>query len=556
MINNNYQFILFLFLLVLSCDKKKHFNDYAVVSAKKEATLAGIKILEMGGNAFDAMIAVDLALSVVYPNAGNLGGGGFLVFRDFNGKTGSLDFREKAPLKASKNMYLDENNNVIPSLSSEGSLSIGVPGTPAGLNEVYKKFGSIPLDSIFKPALMLAKNGFRLTKKQASLFNSSKKKILQLNNQIDLYNHDFHEGFIFKNPQLYNTLNILLKNGFDSFYNGKLADKSVKYIKSKGGIISIEDMNKYTPVWRDPFIFNYNEFRVITMGLPSSGGIVLSQILKSFKFLNTHEIINSEYQYVKSLIELEKLSYADRSYYLGDPDFIKQNFIDSIVSDEYLKKRFSEINFIKPNKSSEIKHGHIKLHESKETTHYSITDSYGNAVSVTTTLNSNFGSKLISPTLGFFYNNEMDDFSIKPGVPNIYGLIGGINNSIYPEKRMLSSMTPTIIEKNNELFMILGSPGGPTIITSILQTILNVTMFNMSIRDAVNKSRFHHLWLPDKIFYESNAFSNKIIDSLKNDGYVFNNKSSSIGRVDAILFKNNKIYTAADPRGDDYADGR
>ncbi|MEC8602436.1 MAG: gamma-glutamyltransferase [Bacteroidota bacterium] len=556
MINNNYQFILFLFLLVLSCDKKKHFNDYAVVSAKKEATLAGIKILEMGGNAFDAMIAVDLALSVVYPNAGNLGGGGFLVFRHFNGKTGSLDFREKAPLKASKNMYLDENNNVIPSLSSEGSLSIGVPGTPAGLNEVYKKFGSIPLDSIFKPALLLAKNGFRLTKKQASLFNSSKKKILQLNNQIDLYNHDFHEGFIFKNPQLYNTLNILLKNGFDSFYNGKLADKSVKYIKSKGGIISIEDMNKYTPVWRDPFIFNYNEFRVITMGLPSSGGIVLSQILKSFKFLNTHEIINSEYQYVKSLIELEKLSYADRSYYLGDPDFIKQNFIDSIVSDEYLKKRFSEINFIKPNKSSEIKHGDIKLHESKETTHYSITDSYGNAVSVTTTLNSNFGSKLISPTLGFFYNNEMDDFSIKPGVPNIYGLIGGINNSIYPEKRMLSSMTPTIIEKNNELFMILGSPGGPTIITSILQTILNVTMFNMSIRDAVNKSRFHHLWLPDKIFYESNAFSNKIIDSLKNDGYVFNNKSSSIGRVDAILFKNNKIYTAADPRGDDYADGR
>ena len=556
MINNSYQYIFFLFLLLISCDKKKYFNDYAVVSAKKEATLAGIKILEMGGNAFDAMIAVDLALSVVYPNAGNLGGGGFLVYRDFNGKTGSLDFREKAPLKASKNMYLDENNNVIPSLSSEGSLSIGVPGTPAGLNEVYKKFGSLPLDSIFKPALMLAKNGFKLTKKQASLFNSSKKKILQLNNKIDLFNHDFHEGFIFKNPQLYNTLNTLLKNGFDSFYNGKLADKSVKYIKSKGGIISIEDMKKYTPVWRDPFIFNYNEFRVITMGLPSSGGIVLSQILKSFKFLNTHEIINSEYQYVKSLIELEKLSYADRSYYLGDPDFIKQNFIDSIVSDEYLKKRFSEINFIKPIKSSEIKHGDIKLHESKETTHYSITDSYGNAVSVTTTLNSNFGSKLISPTLGYFYNNEMDDFSIKPGVPNIYGLIGGINNSIYPEKRMLSSMTPTIIEKNNELFMILGSPGGPTIITSILQTILNVTMFNMSIQDAVNKSRFHHLWLPDKIFYESNAFSNKIIDSLKNDGYLFNNKSSLIGRVDAILFKNNKIYTAADPRGDDYADGK
>ena len=556
MINNSYQYIFFLFLLVLSCDSNKFYNDYAIVSAKKEATLAGIEILEMGGNAFDAMIAVDLALSVVYPNAGNLGGGGFLVYRDFNGNTGSLDFREKAPLKASKNMYLDQNNSVIPNLSREGSLSIGVPGTPAGLNEVYKKFGSLPLDSIFKPALMLAKNGFKLTKKQASLFNSSKNKILQLNDQIELFDHDFHEGFVFKNPQLYNTLKILLENGFKSFYNGELADSAVEYIQSKGGIISTEDMIKYTPIWRDPFIFNYNDLKVITMGLPSSGGIVLSQILKSLKFLDTDEITNSEYQYVKSLVELEKLSYADRSYYLGDPDFIKQNFIDSIVSHKYLKKRFSEINFIKPKKSSEIKHGDIKLYESKETTHYSITDSFGNAVSVTTTLNSNFGSKLISPTLGYFYNNEMDDFSIKPGVPNIYGLIGGINNSIYPEKRMLSSMTPTIIEKNNELFMILGSPGGPTIITSVLQTILNVSMFNMSIQNAVNKSRFHHLWLPDKIYYESNAFSNKVLDSLKNDGYIFNNKPSSIGRVDAILIKNNKIYTAADPRGDDYADGK
>jgi len=308
MINNSYQYIFFLFLLVLSCDKNKFYNDYAIVSAKKEATLAGIEILEMGGNAFDAMIAVDLALSVVYPNAGNLGGGGFLVYRDFNGNTGSLDFREKAPLKANKNMYLDQNNSVIPNLSREGSLSIGVPGTPAGLNEVYKKFGSLPLDSIFKPALMLAKNGFKLTKKQASLFNSSKNKILQLNDQIELFDHDFHEGFVFKNPQLYNTLKILLENGFKSFYKGELADNAVEYIQSKGGIISTEDMIKYTPIWRDPFIFNYNDLKVITMGLPSSGGIVLSQILKSLKFLDIDEITNSEYQYVKSLVELEKLS--------------------------------------------------------------------------------------------------------------------------------------------------------------------------------------------------------------------------------------------------------
>ena len=547
----------YIFLLIIfSCKNQTYYNEYAIVSAKKEATLAGIKILEMGGNAFDAMIAVDLALAVVYPNAGNLGGGGFLIYRDNKGNIGSLDYREKAPLRASEKMFLDNENNIIPNLSREGAFSVAVPGTPAGLFEIYQRFGSIPLDSIFKPALYLAKDGFKLTKRQANLFNSSKNKILELNNNIELFNNDFHEGFLFKNIQLYKTLLYLLENGLNSFYTGKNAEKIIEYLSSKGGIISQDDLVKYQPIWRDPYVFEYKDLKIITMGLPSSGGIVMNQILKSLNFLDQKSLFDSDLKYVRALVELEKLSFADRSFYLGDPDFIDDSFIDSIVSDNYLLSRFNSIDFENPKKSLEIKHGNFNLNESDETTHYSIVDSFGNAVSVTTTLNSNFGSKLIPPSLGFFLNNEMDDFSIKPGYPNIYGLVGGENNSVVSEKRMLSSMTPTIIEKNNKTYMILGSPGGPTIITSILQTILNVSLFNMNIKEAVKRGRFHHIWLPDKIFYEINTFNEKTKNKLTDIGYKFAETFSSIGRVDAILIENNKIFTAPDPRGDDYSYGK
>ncbi len=554
--NKIIQFTYIFLLIIFSCKNQTYYNEYAIVSAKKEATLAGIKILEMGGNAFDAMIAVDLALAVVYPNAGNLGGGGFLIYRDNKGNIGSLDYREKAPLRASEKMFLDNENNIIPNLSREGAFSVAVPGTPAGLFEIYQRFGSIPLDSIFKPALYLAKDGFKLTKRQANLFNSSKNKILELNNNIELFNNDFHEGFLFKNIQLYKTLLYLLENGLNSFYTGKNAEKIIEYLSSKGGIISQDDLVKYQPIWRDPYVFEYKDLKIITMGLPSSGGIVMNQILKSLNFLDQKSLFESDLKYVRSLVELEKLSFADRSFYLGDPDFIDDSFIDSIVSDNYLLSRFNSIDFENPKKSLEIKHGNFNLNESDETTHYSIVDSFGNAVSVTTTLNSNFGSKLIPPSLGFFLNNEMDDFSIKPGYPNIYGLVGGENNSVVSEKRMLSSMTPTIIEKNNKTYMILGSPGGPTIITSILQTILNVSLFNMNIKEAVNRGRFHHIWLPDKIFYEINTFNEKTKNKLIDIGYKFAETFSSIGRVDAILIENNKIFTAPDPRGDDYSYGK
>ena len=551
--------LVILLSITFSCknyNKENHYKNFAIVTAKYEATKAGHKILKMGGNAFDAMIATDLALSVVYPNAGNLGGGGFMVYRTSNSQYGSIDYREKAPLLSSENMYLDKNGNIIKNLSREGSLSIGVPGTVAGLFEVYEKFGTLPLDSIFKPALELAKDGFKLTKKQADLFNSSKSKILINSDSLSLFNKDFKKDMIFSNYKLYKTLKYLLKNGVEGFYDGDISKEIINYVSKKGGILTKEDFLLYKPVWRQPFIYEFDDLKIITMGLPSSGGIVLSQILKSIELISLDNYKTRDINYIKTLIELEKISFADRSRFLGDPDFYDTNIINSLVSTDYLNKRIKSIDFSNPKPSSEIYPGNISFKESNETTHYSILDSFGNAVSVTTTLNSNFGSKIIIPSLGFFMNNEMDDFSIKTGSPNIYGLIGGKVNSVQPQKRMLSSMTPTIIEKDGKLSMILGSPGGPTIITSVLQTILNVYLFNDNLKEAVDHPRFHHLWLPDKIYFEEGAFKQTIIDSLKILGYNFNSKTSSIGRVDAIYIdQNKKIYAAADPRGDDYASG-
>ena len=548
--------LLSIFFSCKNYNNENHYKNFAIVTAKYEATKAGHKILKMGGNAFDAMIATDLALSVVYPNAGNLGGGGFMVYRTSNSQYGSIDYREKAPLLSSENMYLDKNGNIIKNLSREGSLSIGVPGTVAGLFEVYEKFGTLPLDSIFKPALELAKDGFKLTKKQADLFNSSKNKILINSDSLSLFNKNFKKDMIFSNNKLYKTLKYLLENGVEGFYDGDISKEIINYVSKKGGILTKEDFLLYKPVWRQPFIFEFDDLKIITMGLPSSGGIVLSQILKSIELISPDKYKTRDIDYIKTLIELEKISFADRSRFLGDPDFYDTNFINSLMSTDYLNKRIKSIDFSNPKPSSEIYPGNISFKESNETTHYSILDSFGNAVSVTTTLNSNFGSKIIIPSLGFFMNNEMDDFSIKTGSPNIYGLIGGKVNSVQPQKRMLSSMTPTIIEKDGKLSMILGSPGGPTIITSVLQTILNVYLFNDNLKEAVDHPRFHHLWLPDKIYFEEGAFKQTIIDSLKILGYNFNSKTSSIGRVDAIYIdQNKKIYAAADPRGDDYASG-
>jgi gamma-glutamyltranspeptidase/glutathione hydrolase len=555
----NIQYIfLFIFLLLIGCKNKnltKLFKNGMVVSAKVEASNAGVEILKIGGNAFDAMIATDLALSVVYPNAGNLGGGGFMVYRLSNGDNGTLDFREKSPLSSFENMFLDKLGNEIPNLSTKGALAVAVPGTIAGLFEVYRKFGSIPIELIFEPAIQLAENGYKLTANQAQSLNNNRKEIIELNGFSDLFKNKFNEGDLFVNKALGKTLRRILKNGKDEFYKGETAIEIVNYLSKKGGIVKLEDLSIYKPVWRSSLEIEYKDLKIITMGPPSSGGVVLGQILKMIEPFDLSTLSHNSEEYIQLLTESERRSFADRSKYLGDPDF---NYIpvNELLDENYINSRMDDFTFERATQSISVSYGNLSLLESNETTHYSIADAMGNLVSVTTTLNGNYGSKLFPPNLGFFLNNEMDDFSKKPGLPNMYGLIGGKVNSIQPEKRMLSSMTPTIVEKNNKPFLVLGSPGGPTIITSVLQTILNVNDFKFNIQKSVDLPRFHHLWLPDKIFYENDLLNSEIENSLIEKGYKLNTKPNVIGRVDAIYIdQDGNLFGGADKRGDDKSIG-
>jgi gamma-glutamyltranspeptidase/glutathione hydrolase len=528
----------------------------AVVSAREEASQIGSDILKKGGNAFDAMIATQLALAVAYPYAGNISGGGFMVYRKNSAENGCLDFREKAPLKARKNMYLDKTGNVISNLSTDTALAFGIPGSIDGIFEVYKKFGSLPLKDLFQPAIDLAKRGIVVTQKEKAKLDEYQNKIVALSGNNTLYNKKFQVGDTIKYLAIAKTLENILKNGKKEFYRGKIAKKLVAFLKDKGGIISLKDLKKYKSIWRKPVQFQYKELNVISMCPPSSGGITLGQILKMIESYNVQELNQNSEKYIQLLTEAERRAYADRNYFLGDPDFVK-NPINKLLDVDYLKERMLSFTFEKATKSSEINHGNVEVVESDETTHFSIVDSFGNAVAVTTTLNGAYGSGIYCDELGFFLNNEMDDFSSKPGSPNSYGLIGADANSIAPQKRMLSSMTPTIVEKNGKLYMVLGSPGGSTIITSVLQTILNAYEFNMNMQEAVNAARFHHQYLPDEILIEPNRFDKNTLEKLNIKGYKINEKTAPvIGKVDAILIlPNGKLETGADFRGDDKAIG-
>jgi len=527
-----------------------------VVSAREEASKIGSDILKKGGNAYDAMVATQLALAVVYPVAGNIGGGGFMVYRTNEGKTGALDFREKAPLNASKDMYLDTEGNVIPGKSRFGVHSVGVPGTIAGLFEVHHKFGGLPFKDLIQPSINMARSGFKVTSKQAKALNRTRKLFEKANNYKILFDKEWKKGDLLKQEELAQTLERIRDNGQDGFYKGKTAQLFVDYVKELGGIISLEDLEKYKAIWRKPIEFNYKNHKIISMTLPASGGICLAQILKSIEPFDLTKITHNSSKYVQLLTEAERRSYADRAHYLGDLDFVNVP-IDSLIAASYIKKRMNSFSWDKATKSSEVSHGAILGHESDQTTHYSIVDQFGNAVSVTTTLNTGYGSKVLVKGAGFFLNNEMDDFSAKPGVPNVYGLVGSKANAIAPEKRMLSSMTPTIVEKDGKLKMVLGTPGGSTIITSVLQNIINIVDYKMGMQESVNKARFHHQWLPDNIRMEPNGFDNTTKDNLKALGYELVERNSLIiGRVDAILLlPNGKLEGGADPRGDDKAVG-
>ena len=546
----------FLVLFFIGCKNlEKNPIQGAVVSARQEASKIGVDILKKGGNAFDAMVATSFALTVVFPNAGNITGGGFMVYRTSSGDIGSIDYREMAPMSSTEDMYLDKEGKANEDLSRTGGLAVGVPGSVAGILEVHKKMGSLPLSELIQPSIELAEKGFLVTEKQATSLNSKRDEFIKVNGRETFYGKTFKKGDTIKNSNLAKALTEISKYGNKGFYEGWVAESMVQKINKTGGKILLEDFKSYEPKWRKPIVFNYKDLRVISMGPPSSGGICLAQMMKMIEPFNIGDLEYKSYEAMHLMIEAERRSYADRSYFLGDPDFVSIPEYH-LISSDYLSERMLNYNPLVATKSSDISYGDIVVAESDETTHFSILDSFGNAVSVTTTLNGSYGSKVFVDEIGVFMNNEMDDFSSKPGSPNMFGLIGGKANSIKPNKRMLSSMTPTIVEREGKLFLILGTPGGSTIITSVFQTILNAYEYNMGIQESIDSPRFHHQWVPDSVRFEPNFKNTSELKKLKSIGHHFDlQKSKFIGRVDAIMVDEiGNISVGADKRGDDYAE--
>ncbi len=547
--------LIFLLTIPLIAQSPAYKNGM-VVSAHPLASEIGTDILKQGGNAVDAAVAVQFALSVVLPIAGNIGGGGFMVYRGADGTYDALDYREKAPEKATETMYLNKNGNPITDLSLFGQLAAGVPGTVDGMVKAHTKYGKMNWEELIQPAIVLAEFGFPVTEAQAEELTYSYVQFQKWNPEGTAFTtrKEWKKGDLLIQKELAETLKLIQKQGRNGFYEGTTAQFIVSEMKSGNGIISLEDLKNYESVWRKPVTGNYKDFKIISMPPPSSGGIALISLLHS---VEDYPLKNWGFQQdstVQVMVEAERRVYADRTEHLGDPDFYEVP-IDQLIRKENSVNRMKTMTFNHAMPSSEVKASVFIPKEKEETTHYSIIDKEGNAVSVTTTLNGGFGSFVVVKGAGFILNNEMDDFSVKPGSPNMYGLVGGTANAIEPNKRMLSSMTPTILEKDGKLFMVVGTPGGSTIITSVFQTILNVVEFDMDMQEAVAAPRFHHQWLPDEVFIDKTAFSDVVRNKLTQKGYKLTERNSW-GRVDGILIKEDGSYEGgADPRGDDVVSG-
>jgi len=571
--NNRKYFILLLFTIAIGCNTSKKadrsisFDPYhyssqknietsngAVVSAHPLASKAGVEILKKGGNAIDAAIATQLALAVVYPGAGNLGGGGFMVARLKNGELVSIDYREMAPGNAHRDMYLDADGKARTDKSQLGHLSSGVPGTVAGLFSSFK-YASLPFKTLIQPAIELAEKGFAITKHEASSLNSIQPDLVKYNSVMPVFYNKkgWKEGDTLIQTDLAHTLKRIKEKGAAGFYEGETAKLIVEEMNRGNGIISYEDLKNYQAKQRIPHSFNYKGYKIVSMPMPSSGGVLLNQMMKMIEDRNIAAMGFHSEESVQLMTEVERRAYADRAAYMGDADFYKVP-VDMLCNEVYLQARMKDYLPNKPTRSDQIKPGELLRTESEETTHLSVVDKEGNAVSVTTTLNNSYGSRTVVGGAGFFLNDEMDDFSIKAGVPNMYGAVGGEANAIKPGKRMLSSMTPTIVLKDNKPFIVVGTPGGTTIPTQVFETLVNILEFNLSTGDAVNKPKFHHQWLPDELYLEK-GFPDSTKEQLEKMGYTIKFRSS-IGRTEIIKIKEDgKLEAVADRRGEDAAEG-
>ena len=537
-----------------SIQKKVIAENGAVVSAHALASKVGIEILKMGGNAFDAAIATQLALAVVYPSAGNLGGGGFMVARAKDGKLVAIDYREKAPGKAHRDMYLNAAGEPQLELSQNGHLSAGVPGTVAGLFE-SAKYAKLSFEKLIQPAIDLAEKGFAISEKEARAFNSLKDEFIKYSTKPTAFvkNATWKAGDTLVQKDLAETLRRIKKNGAKGFYEGKTASLIVEEMKRGNGIISLEDLKNYKAAVRPAHVFDYKGYKIVGMPMPSSGGLLVHQMMKMIEDQPIASYGLHSPEAVQLMVEAERRAYADRAQFMGDADFYKVP-VDKLTSEKYLKERMADFIPGKASKSDQVKPGDLPATESEETTHLSVIDKEGNAVAVTTTLNNSYGSKTIVGGAGFILNDEMDDFSVKPGVPNMYGAIGGEANAIMPGKRMLSSMTPTLVLKNGMPYLVIGTPGGTTIPTSVFQTLVNILEFNMSTEDAVWKPKFHHQWLPDEVSLEK-GFPASTKSALIQMGYKTFERGG-IGRTEVIKVLPDKRFEAiADNRGDDAAEG-